>query len=102
MRTRGYKTPLMMSAESRVANFLLEIAGRESRQGVVGMAMVPQEIADHLGLTSETVSCILWRLERSKIISLPEWHSPVVKNTAALTYERGRPMAKRSDLAVPR
>jgi CRP-like cAMP-binding protein len=84
MRTRDHKALLRMSAESRVANFLLEIASRESHRGVIGMPMVRQELADHLGLTSETVSRILWRLERSKVISLPERHSVIIKNTAAL------------------
>lgn len=84
MRTRDHKALLLMSAESRVANFLLEIAGRDSRRGAIGMPLVRQEIADHLGLTFETVSRILWRLERSKIVSLPERHSAVIKNTAAL------------------
>jgi CRP/FNR family nitrogen fixation transcriptional regulator len=84
MRAREHKALLLMSAESRVARFLLEVAGRDSRRGVIGMPLVRQEIADHLGLTFETVSRILWRLERSKIITLPERHSAVIKNAAAL------------------
>jgi CRP-like cAMP-binding protein len=84
MRAREHKALLLMSAESRVARFLLEVAGRDSRRGAIGMPLVRQELADHLGLTFETVSRILWRLERSKIISLPERHSAVIKNTTAL------------------
>jgi CRP/FNR family nitrogen fixation transcriptional regulator len=84
MRVREHKALLLMTAESRVASFLLEVAGRDSRRGAIGMPLVRQELADHLGLTFETVSRILWRLERSKIISLPERHSAVIKNTTAL------------------
>ena len=84
MRTRDHKALLLKDAESRIATFLLEIADRDSRRGKIGMPMVRQEIADHLGLTFETVSRILWRLERSRIIALPERHDVVNKNATAL------------------
>jgi CRP/FNR family nitrogen fixation transcriptional regulator len=83
-RTRDHKALLLKSAEARVASFLIEIAKRGSHRGRIGMPMIRQEVADHLGLTCETVSRILWRLKRSKIISLPARQTIVLKNLSAL------------------
>jgi CRP-like cAMP-binding protein len=72
------------SAEEKVASFLLDLAERqEEDQGddwpdgrrCLHLAMSRQDIADHLGLTIETVSRIFTRLKRSGLIDLPSRQS---------------------------
>jgi len=53
------------------------------------MPVIRQELGDHLGLTFETVSRILWQLERAKIIALPERHTVVIKKLSALKRMSG-------------
>lgn len=59
-------------AEEKVASFLFTLRGRYGRIGptsvTVELPMGRQDIADHLGLTIETVSRTLTRLDREKVI----------------------------------
>lgn len=60
------------NAEEKVASFLLSLRGRYARVGqgsvTVALPMGRQDIADHLGLTIETVSRLLTRLDREKVL----------------------------------
>ena len=73
------------SAVEKVATFLLDMANRMRGQGAVDLPMSRMDIADHLGLTIETVSRSLTQLERQKVIELPT-HRRSIKliNRAAL------------------
>ncbi len=64
-----------MTAMERIATFLLNLE-RRTRVGTAGiraisLAMTRADIADHLGLTLETVSRMLNQLKRQGIIDLP-------------------------------
>ncbi|MGY2049373.1 cyclic nucleotide-binding domain-containing protein [Methylobacterium sp. JK268] len=60
------------TAEERVAAFLLGLRARRARAGhrsvTVELSMGRQDMADHLGLTIETVSRMLTRLDRARVI----------------------------------
>ena len=74
------------SALARVASFLLEI-GERCRRGADGSVDVPvtrDDIADYLGLTSETVSRALTELRRRGAITLPARQSIHLADRATL------------------
>jgi CRP/FNR family nitrogen fixation transcriptional regulator len=73
-----------MTAEERVATFLLEIAGREAADGTVELPMSRQNIADYLGLTIETISRTMTLVEREDAIALPSARRVVVKSPRRL------------------
>ena len=64
------------TAEERIASFLLRLAQTDTGAGqpVVTLAMSRLDIADHLGLTIETVSRTLSRFKRDGLIGLPGRH----------------------------
>lgn len=90
MRALGRAQDHMMllgrkSAKERIASFLLGLAERLDAAGVVDLPMSRADIADHLGLTVESVSRSLTQLERAGIIELPAHRRTVVlRDKAAL------------------
>ncbi|SFI13090.1 CRP/FNR family transcriptional regulator, nitrogen fixation regulation protein [Bosea sp. OK403] len=73
------------SAVEKLATFLLGISDRLSGLGCVDLPMSRIDIADHLGLTIETVSRSLTQLERARYIELPAHRrSIILKNISAL------------------
>lgn len=72
-------------ALEKVATFLLVMAERLTDDGQVDLPMSRIDMADHLGLTIETVSRSLTQLERQGIIELPAHRrSIVLRDKAAL------------------
>jgi len=72
-------------ALERIATFLLVLSERLTADGHVDLPMSRIDIADHLGLTIETVSRSLTQLEREGIIELPAHRrSIVLRDKAAL------------------
>jgi CRP/FNR family transcriptional regulator, nitrogen fixation regulation protein len=55
-------------AMERVSDFILELAGRIPNCGTLQLPMSRQDIADHLGLTIETVSRTITNLTRTGVI----------------------------------
>jgi len=72
------------SARERIASFLLDIAGRLADGDRFDLPMQRADIADHLGLTIETVSRTLTQLAREGLIKLAACGRSVVLN------DRGR------------
>ena len=73
------------TAMEKIATFLLDLSGRVPQAGQVDLPMSRTDIADHLGLTIETVSRSLTQLERQGVIELPTHRrSIVLRDKAAL------------------
>ncbi|MGH7024126.1 MAG: helix-turn-helix domain-containing protein [Caulobacteraceae bacterium] len=73
------------NAAERVGSFLLKLA-RRGASAIIELPMSRGDIADHLGLTLETVSRTLSQFARQQTISLPSARQVVVRNPAALGY----------------
>jgi CRP/FNR family nitrogen fixation transcriptional regulator len=72
------------NAAERVATFLLKLAERAGSNSIE-LPMSRGDIADHLGLTIETVSRTMTQFERDEVIALPNTRRVVLKNRNALT-----------------
>jgi CRP/FNR family nitrogen fixation transcriptional regulator len=75
---------LIKSAPERVASFLLEMAERTEPSEHVELPLSRRDIADYLGLTIETISRTVKRLEKDSIIALPTSRRVVLRNRVAL------------------
>lgn len=72
------------NAVERMASFLLTMAGRASDGESVSLPMTRSDIADHLGLTTETVSRIFGQLKSQRVIQLNGASEVLVKDIDAL------------------
>lgn len=84
-RAQAHVLLLVKSAQERVAAFLLEMAERVSTRGTVELAMSRQDIADYLGLSMETVSRTLSRLEKTATIEVSSSRRIVLRDQPALS-----------------
>ena len=83
-RTQNHMLLLNKSASERVASFLLEMAERIRSDHEIQLAMSRQDVADYLGLTSETISRMLTRLETACAIALPNCRRIVLRDRPVL------------------
>jgi CRP-like cAMP-binding protein len=83
-RTKAHILLLLKSAQERVVGFLLDMATREDCLSEFDLRMSRQDIADYLGLTIETVSRVLTRLEGASAISLQSSRHIVFRDRPAL------------------
>jgi CRP-like cAMP-binding protein len=72
------------NAIERIASFLLLMAGRGHDAEHVSLPMTRSDIADHLGLTTETVSRIFGQLRSQRVIELRGASHVLVSNIDAL------------------
>ncbi|MBB6064626.1 CRP/FNR family transcriptional regulator [Pseudoxanthomonas broegbernensis] len=77
-----------MNPTERIADFLLKLAAQQARGGdpaaSVALPMPRGDIADHLGLTVETVSRCLTALRTRGLIALPETYRVDILDFAGL------------------
>lgn len=73
------------NALERIATFLLDLSARLPCADHIDLPMARIDIADHLGLTIETVSRSLTQLEREHVIEMPaQRRSIILRDRAAL------------------
>jgi len=84
-RSQRHNMLLLRGAQERVVGFLLEIQERGHSESEIPLHMTRRDIADYLGLTVETVSRTLSRLEAESAISLPTPWRVVVHDPSALS-----------------
>lgn len=68
-RTQEHALLIGRSAKCRVATFLLDLSRRLGKTKYLDLPMSHQDVADHLGLTIETVSRTITELERSQLVA---------------------------------
>lgn len=73
-----------MNAAQRVATFLYHLAKERNATVEVSLPMSRQDIADHLGLTTETVCRSLTELKRRGFITMPSARRYRVRDAARL------------------
>jgi CRP/FNR family nitrogen fixation transcriptional regulator len=82
-RAQDHVLQLIRSAEERISSFLLRMA-TSNRSAEFELPMCRQDIADHLGLTIETVSRTLTQFTAAGLIGLPSSRHVVLRNRSAL------------------
>lgn len=88
-RAQEHILQLIRSAEGRVSSFLLDMASRGRTANELELPMSRQDIADHLGLTIETVSRTMTHFADTGFIGLPTSRHVVLRNRSALARLNG-------------
>jgi CRP/FNR family nitrogen fixation transcriptional regulator len=83
-RVQEHMMLLVKTAQQRVVSFLLEMSERLATADEVVLPMSRQDIADHLGLTIETVSRTITQLVSDRAIGLPTSRRIVLRNRSVL------------------
>lgn len=83
-RIQEHSLLINRSAKCRVASFLLDLSARTDETSDVDLPMSHHDIADHLGLSIETVSRTITGLERASLIERASVRTIVLKNRPAL------------------
>src|SRR5262245_29686631 len=85
-RAQRHALLIGQSANSRVAMFLTELWVRLGKGNYVDLPMSHQDIADHLGLTIETLSRTITGMERSGIITRISTRRLLLRNQPSLVH----------------
>ena len=83
-RTQEHSLLMARSAECRVATFLIDLSRRLRKTESLDLPMSGQDIADHLGLSGETLSRTITALEKSGSIARSSCRALILRNRAAL------------------
>jgi CRP/FNR family nitrogen fixation transcriptional regulator len=79
-RTQEHSLLICRDAKGRLASFLIDLSKRMRTQTCLDLPMSHQDIADHLGLTIETVSRIITLMENSGVIVRGRSHRDLILN----------------------
>ena len=79
-RTQEYSLLISRDAKGRVASFLIDLSKRIRMQTCPDLPMSHQDIADHLGLTIETLSRVITQMENSGLIARGRSHHDLILN----------------------
>ena len=85
LRAQEHALLIGKSAKCRLATFLLDLSRRLGKTKYLELPMSHQDIADHLGLTIETVSRTITELERSQVIARLSPRTLVLLNRSSLS-----------------
>ncbi len=77
------------TADEKVASFLIDLFDRGGGAPEVDLPMTRAEIADYLGLTTETVSRAFTRLRKAGLVSLPNLRAARLERPDALRAAAG-------------
>jgi len=85
-RAQEHGLLMSRSAKCRLAAFLTDLSNRMGKTGSINLPMSQQDIADHLGLTIETLSRNITELERSGVIARASRRTLMVRDRRALMH----------------
>ena len=97
-----------MSADRRLAHFILDISSRLSKQGLsasrINLTMTRHDIANYLGLVVETVSRLLTRFQKQEIIKVQRRSLKILDENALRNHldRHGSDQLLRSTRLVPK
>ena len=77
-RTQEHSLLISRDAKGRVASFLIDLSKRIRMQACLDLPMSHQDIADHLGLTIETLSRMITQMENSGLIARGRSHRDLI------------------------
>ena len=86
LRTQEHAMMISRSAQCRVAKFLTDLWMRLGKTTCLDIPMSHQDIADHLGLTIETVSRVITNLERAGLVRRVSPQRLILQNQLALRH----------------
>jgi len=86
LRTQEHAMMISRSAQCRVAKFLTDLWARLGKTACIDIPMSHQDIADHLGLTIETVSRVITNLERAGLVRRVSPQRLILQNQLALKH----------------
>ena len=84
-RIQEHSLLISRNAKCRLASFLLDLSTRMGKTKEIDLPMSHQDVADHLGITIETVSRTITELERSGLIERVSSRALTLRNRAALS-----------------
>ena len=83
-RLREHAVLMSRDAQCRLATFFIDLAVRTGKTQNLDLPMSHQDIADHLGLTIETVSRVITEFERAGWIARVSPRALILRNRAPL------------------
>jgi CRP/FNR family transcriptional regulator, nitrogen fixation regulation protein len=83
-RLQEHAVLISRNAQCRVATFLIDLSVRTGKTQCLDLLISHQDIADHLGLTIETVSRVITEFERSGFLARAANRTLILKNRTQL------------------